>query len=227
MDDARSVRRAAQTGTLQNMIAYIGDLIAERRAHPGDDLMTAVVTAQIDGRPLREEDITSMMLVILFGGLDTVASAMTFTAHFLAGHPEHRRQLAGDPKIIPHATDELMRRFGVSATARTLTRDFDYKVIHFKRGDKVVLPPLLYGLDDRKFEHPLEVDFSRKNVIHAAFGAGPHRCPGSFLARTEMKMFLEEWLTVIPEFEIDPDGASVFSPGVVNCISHLPLRWPH
>ncbi len=208
-----------------NMIGYIKKLIADRRANPGTDLVTDVVHAKIDGQPLSEEDIISMMLVILFGGLDTVASSMTFTAHFLATHPEHRKQLVDDPALIPHAIDELMRRFAVSNTARTLTRDYDYKGIHFKENDKVYVPPMLYGLDDRKFDNPLEVDFHRKSSIHAGFGAGPHRCPGSYLARVEMKMFLEEWLKQMPDFGLKAGDPPVFIPGVVNCIGHLPLSW--
>lgn len=184
------------------------------------------MNAKVADQPLAEQDIISMLLVILFGGLDTVASSMSFVAHFLATHPEHARQLAARPQIIPQAIEELMRRFGVSATARTLTRDFDYKGLRFKRGDKVFVPPMLYGLDDRKFESPLEVDLSRKNVIHAGFGAGPHRCPGSFLARMEMKVFLEQWLKRIPEFSVKPGEQVTYLPGIVNCVGRLPLSWP-
>lgn len=208
-----------------NMIGYIKELICDRRAHPGSDLMTEVVNANVHGQPIAEQDIISMMLVILFGGLDTVASSMSFIAHFLATHPQHVRQLIASPQIIPHAIDEMMRRFGVSSTARTLTREFDYKGLHFKAGDKVFVSPMLYGLDDRKFENPLDVDFGRKNVIHAGFGAGPHRCPGSFLARMEIKAFLEQWLALIPEFQVKPGDSVTYLPGIVNCIGRLPLSW--
>jgi cytochrome P450 len=208
-----------------NMIGYIKRLIADRRAHPGSDIMTDVVQAKIKGEPIKEEDIISIMLVVLFGGLDTVASSMSFITHFLATHPEHVRQLVAKPDLIPHAIEELLRRFGVPSTARTMTRDYDYKGLHFKKGDKVFVLPMLYGLDDRKFDHPLDVDFSRKNTIHAGFGAGPHRCPGSFLARVEMKAFLEAWLAKIPEFEVIPGDKVTYTPGIVSCIGRLPLSW--
>jgi cytochrome P450 len=150
---------------------------------------------------------------------------MGFVARFLAGSPAHRRQLIDDPSLIPRAVDEFFRRFGVSSTTRTMTRDFEYKGLHFKKGDKVYVFPTLYGLDERKFERPLEIDFHRKNVIHATFGAGPHRCPGSFLARMEIKVFMEEWLKRIPDFRIKPGDKPKLESGLVNCVHYLPLVW--
>ena len=216
-----ALRRQAHT----NMIAYIEKLIADRRASPGKDILTSVVMGKIFGEPIKHEDMVSMMLVVLFGGLDTVASSMTFVAHFLATHASHAKQLIADPKLIPHAIDEMMRRFGVSSTCRTVTRDYDYKGLQFKAGDKVFVQPMLYGMDERQFDHPMDVDFSRKSVIHASFGAGPHRCPGSFLARMEIRVFLEEWLKRIPEFGLNPEAKVVYTPGMVNCITQLPLTW--
>jgi len=150
---------------------------------------------------------------------------MGFMAHFLATHPEHTKQLVDKPEIIPQAVDEMLRRFGVSATARVLTRDFEYKGVHFKKGDRVYVFGALYGLDDRKFERPLEVDFQRASTIHAGFGSGAHRCPGSFLARTELRAFLEEWLRRIPRFRIKAGAQVTFSPGQVNSVRYLPLVW--
>lgn len=208
------------------MMGYILQLIESRRAQRGEDILSDIVYARIGGEPISQPDIISMMLNILFGGLDTVASSMSFIAHFLATHPHHRRQIVADPAIIPRAIEEMMRRFGIVSTARTLTRDYDYKGVHFKCGDKVMVPNFMYGLDERQFERPLEVDFSRKNTIHAGFGSGPHRCPGSFLARVEMRVFLEEWFKRIPEFGLKPGSQPEFQPGGVNCIGRLELAWP-
>jgi cytochrome P450 len=209
----------------QMMGAYAEKIIADRRANPGTDIMTDVVNAKIGGQPIQQQDIISMMMTILFGGLDTVASTMGFIAHFLATHPAHRKQLVDNPALINQAIEELLRRFPVSATARTVTREYDYKGLHFKKGDKVFVVPTLANLDDRKYENPFEVDFNRKNTIHAGFGAGPHRCPGSFLARTEIKVYLEEWLKRIPDFTVKPGEKVVFATGMVNAVHYLPLSW--
>ncbi len=213
-----------QEGFLR-MDEYIRALVAARKANPGTDLISAIVGAKVAGRTITDDEIFAMCRVVLFGGLDTVASTMGFMAHFLATHPDHLKQLVDRPALVPNAVDEMLRRFGVSATGRVLTRDFDYKGIHFKQGDRVYVFGALYGLDERKFDRPLEVDFSRKNTIHAGFGAGAHRCPGSFLARTELRAFLEEWIKRIPKFHIKYGEKVSFSPGQVQSVRYLPLQW--
>lgn len=215
-----------RNAAFKEMSVYIKRLIAERKANPGSDIVSDVIRAKIGGQPISDDAVISMMLNIMFGGLDTVASSMSFIAHFLATHPEHRKQIAADPTIIRQAVEELLRRFTVSQTARTLTMDYDYKGIHFKEGDMIMIPHFMSGLDDRKFDNPMEVDFNRKKPIHGGFGAGVHRCPGSFLARTEIKVFIEEWFKRIPDFGIKPGAEVVFGPGAVNCIHRLPLAWP-
>ncbi len=95
---------------------YIAALVAARKAKPSSDLISSVVTAKVFGRPINDEEVLAMCRTVLFGGLDTVASTMGFVAHFLATHPDHLRQLVENPDLIPHAVDEMLRRFGVSAT---------------------------------------------------------------------------------------------------------------
>jgi cytochrome P450 len=164
--------------------------------------------------------------VILFGGLDTVASTLGFIANFMANSPAHRRQLIEDPTLIDNAVEELMRRFPPSATARTMSRDYEYKGVSFRQGEKVYISPLLAGLDDRRYPNAWDVDFHRKDVLHNSFGTGPHRCPGSMLARLEMRLFLQEWLARIPDFSVRTAEPVVFGAGQVNCVERLVLTWP-
>ena len=205
---------------------YLTKLIEDRRIHPGDDIVSKVVHGSVFGRALDDEELHSMLFTVLSGGLDTVACSMGFFANFLARNPSHRRQLTDRPELIPNAVEELLRRHGISGGARVLTRDCEYKGIHFKRDDRVYVHPVMYGLDERQFDNPLEVNFERQNIAHASFGNGPHRCPGSMLARTELRIFLEEWMQRIPDFGIKAGEAPRFNPGVVNCIDVLPLSWP-
>jgi len=208
------------------MMAYLQPLIEARRAAPGDDILSGVIHARIDGRPLSDTDLMSMLLVILFGGLDTVASTLGFIAHFLAGHTEHRLQLIEHPELIDKAIEELMRRFSPSNTARTLTRDIEYKGIQFKSGDKIYVAPILAGMDERRYPDADRIDFQRKDTVHASFGNGPHRCPGSLLARLEIRIFLEEWLPRIPVFALKDGERVVYGTGQVNCVERLVLAWP-
>ncbi len=216
-----------QAESMHEMMEYLAPVIEDRRANPGDDILSTVVHAKIDGKPINATDMMSMLLVILFGGLDTVASTLGFIAHFMAEHPIHRRQLIEEPALIDNAVEELMRRFQPSATARTLSRDYDYKGLHFKQGDKVYVYPLMAGLDDRRFPNAWEVDFRRPDAQqHNSFGAGAHRCPGSLLAKLEIKVFLQEWLARIPDFRVKQGQPPVYGPGQVNCVEKLVLEWP-
>ena len=201
-------------------------MIAARRARPWDDLLSASIHAEFGGAPIDAADMMSMLLVVLFGGLDTVASTMGFIARFLADHPDHRRQPIEEPRLIRQAVNEFMRRFSPSNTARTLTRDFEYKGVQFKQNDKVYVAPVLAGMDERRYPRAQEIDFRRQDMLHASFGAGPHRCPGLLLALLEIRLFLEVWLQKIPDFRVKPGEAPVYGTGQVNCVERLVLQWP-
>jgi cytochrome P450 len=162
----------------------------------------------------------------LSGGLDTVKNLLGFVALFLATHPDHVRQLREKPEIIPHAIEELIRRHGVSNTARLVVTDYDFLGVHLKAGDQLQGVTALFGLDDETVPNPMDVDFNRPAPIpHAAFGNGAHRCPGAILARRELKVWLEEWLPRIPEFAVKPGTTPQQAAGMVNNVSELWLSW--
>lgn len=236
MDDRVKLLRYAQMSTRGNaqqrheaatlMMAYLMPVIEDRKAHPGDDVLSTVVHSKPNGQPINPTDLMSMLLVILFGGLDTVASTLGFIANFMASSPTHRRQLIENPALVDAAVEELMRRFAPSATARTMTRDYEYKGLTFRAGDKIYITPLMAGLDDRRYPNAMQVDFTRPDNQHNSFGAGPHRCPGSLLAKLEIKLFLQEWLARIPDFQVKAGEPVVYGPGQVNCVERLVLSWP-
>lgn len=211
--------------TIQKIFAYMREKIAERRAKPGDDLISQLTKGKVFDRPINDEELTGMCSLVLIGGMDTVASAIGFTAHFLAKSPEHRQQLIAHPDLIPKAVDELLRRFPIVNQGREVKQDYDYKNVHFNKGDMIVMLTTLHGLDERKFPDPLKVDFNRPTPIHSTFGNGPHRCPGSNLGRTELRVFLQEWLPRIPDFQMAPGGKVGMRSGVNGTIYQLPLSW--
>jgi len=204
---------------------YTQKWIRERRERPGTDLFSRIVNARIGERALTEAETAGMLANVIFGGLDTVASALSFTARHLAENPSVRAQLVADRTLIPTAIEEFLRRFGVPNTAREFTRDFDYNGLSFRAGERILLPKTLHGLDERRYPEQLTVDFHRPKLLHAAFGEGPHRCPGSFLARLEMRIFLEQWLERIPHFHIQTGQQPRTSSGAVNGVLSLPLAW--
>lgn len=225
-DKVRNPDEAVQQAAGQALIDYARDLVRIRRAQPGSDLFSKIATVEYDGERLCEDDVTGFFFLLLAAGLDTVSSSLGFVARFLADNPAHRHQLQQDPAVIPRAIEELLRRFGVSSPARIVATDLVIDGVTMKRGDMVLLPVTLGGLDERRFEDPLSVDFARSDAHqHLTFGSGIHRCLGSFLARTEIRVFLEEWLRRIPDFRVKPGETVITSTGVVNGTTHLPLSW--
>ena len=207
------------------MAAYIENLMAERADSDRDDVISTIMRAQIDGKDLTVSERRGMIYNVLLGGLDTVMSTMGVIARFLAISPEHRRELIRDPKLVPKAIDELMRYHGATGTARVVMQDIEYKGIRFRRDDRVLIQSMFHGQDDRRFPDAGTVDFHRKDVRHAAFGQGKHRCLGAMLARLEMRIFIEEWLQRIPDFHITEGELPVLERGMVNSMRKLPLSW--
>ena len=218
---------AAKAAEAQDaMTAYIAALIEDRRRNPGGDVISSVVHASIGERPIDEEEVWGLVRLILFGGLDTLTALVGFIWRFLATHPDHCHDLVEHPELRRNAVEELIRRHGVVNTARYVTEDCSYKGIALKRGDMIQIPNSLFGLDERITEDPLTVDFRREHVQHAAFGGGPHICPGMWLARREIEASLDAWLELIPEFGLSPGTTPVLHAGASNSgILRLELAW--
>ncbi|WP_374526927.1 cytochrome P450 [Novosphingobium sp.] len=208
------------------LMAYGMGTVAERRANPGTDLISTIVKAEVEGKPIDDFPLTGMILLLLLGGLDTVASTLGFYAQFLATHPEHRRKLVEHPDLIPNANEELLRRFPIAILAREVKADVEFGGVAMKAGEMVMVPTQMDGLDEHKFADPLTVDFDRvKPGANSTFGGGVHRCVGSVLARTELRIFLEEWLKRIPDFEVKPGSEPKVSARSVATITTLELVW--
>jgi cytochrome P450 len=207
------------------MKRYIARKVAERRAQPGDDLISRLLAASPNGKPLEGEALEGMMILLLMAGLDTVAAMLSAFARFLALNPDFRQQLIDDPKLIPGAVEELLRRFAIVSLGREVRKDVEIGGVTMKAGDMVICPTPLSNLDEAKHGDPLRVDFTRKPSPNATFGGATHRCMGSMLARTELRVFLEEWLQRIPDFTIKPGSDVKATADVTSIIPSLPLVW--
>jgi len=166
--------------------------------------------------------------MLFAGGLDTITSQVTHIMRFLADNPEHRAFLLENPDEIPVALEEMLRRFGISHIGRMAARDLDYHGVHMKAGDPVVASTPMSGLDARAFPEPLKVDFGRggeRRVKHWGFGAGPHLCPGAYMARTQIRIMLEELLPRMPDLKVQPGVEIENLPGSTFMLKALPLQW--
>ena len=222
---SRSPTQEQRGAAFGEIVAYLETWIEQRRRAPGDDLLSRIVHAEVDGVPLTHEQALGTALLLMFAGLDTVAAMMAFVMRYLAEHPLDRAWIVAHPTRVSYAAEELMRRHGVANNVRTATQDVALGDTVVRAGERIVVPSCLHGLDPAQFDHFDIVDFQRTLGQTGTFGWDPHRCAGANLARLEMRVLLEEWLTRIPDFSIDPAEPVRQQTGTSNGILQLPLRW--
>lgn len=191
------------------MFGYFGELIAERRARPGEDLISALVAAEIDGETLTDWDILGFCFVIVAGGNDTTGNLISHTVALLDAHPRQRELLVADPGLIPGALTECLRfESSVQALARTTTREVTVAGTTIPAGEKVMM---LYGSanrDHREFGPTAEeLDITRESTGHLGFARGPHFCIGSHFARLQARVAVEELYGAHPRVGVDADAA--------------------
>jgi cytochrome P450 len=208
-----------------HLAAYALQKVQERRGKPGDDAITDMTNSLVDGEPISDYTLVGMVLLMLLAGLDTVTSMLGFSMRHLALHPEHRAILLAHPEKIPDAVEELLRRYAIVTSSRLVKADIELDGVTLRAGDMVCAPTTLHALDEQRYPNAETVDFDRK-ARHATFGGGNHRCPGSALARTELRVAIEEWLKRIPDFEIGAHGDVIMESKAVATLFALPLSWP-
>lgn len=222
---ARDPDPKQRIGGIAKIAEYLLPYIHERRAHPGEDLLSHAVNADIGGRQITLEEAIGASIHLMGAGLDTVSSLFSFVMMFLARNPWHRRALVENPELIPTAATELIRRFPVVVMVRQVRADMEYQGVALRKGEMVAIPTPLYNLDESIYERPLEVDWNRRVGKVLTFGNGPHRCPGSILGRNELVIGLQEWLKRIPDFSIAPGAMIPVVGGTVAKILRMPLVW--
>jgi cytochrome P450 len=218
--------RKLATQAMHDVMGYFSDLIAQRRAAPRDDLVSIALTWTIDGKPVSEADLLSLCLLMFMAGLDTVTCQLGWAFWHLATHDEDRKRLVGDPAVIGSAVEELLRVYTIVRPGRKVRRDIEFHGCPMKSGDVVFLPLNGACRDSKAFPDADRFVIDRAPNNHIAFGAGPHRCVGSHLARRELRIALEEWHARIPEYRI-PAGSHIHEFGGSQlAIANLPLEWP-
>jgi cytochrome P450 len=204
---------------------YFTAFLDERRVRPRDDLMTALVQAEVDGQHLSEEELLGFCLLLLVAGHETTTNLLSNSAVILAQHPESRRQLADDPDLLPAAVEELLRYDSpVQGLARTLTRQVDLHGLRMKAGDTVLM---LFGSanrDDHAFPDADQFDIHRAPERQVAFGRGIHFCLGASLARLEARIALQALLARHGDWDVDLNSAVRLRSGPIRGYSSLPVQ---
>jgi cytochrome P450 len=220
--EAQEIREAAGHAISE----YFETALEEKRRNPDDRLLSRIVTAEVDGRPLTQAEMLGMCHLLLLGGLDTVTATLDCMIAYLAGHPERRRAVVADPELMNAAIEELLRhQTPVMMVPRILAQDIEMDGVSLSAGDGATLLIGAANCDAAEFADPDDVRLDRGSNRHLAFGGGPHRCLGSHLARMELRVAMEEFHKRVPEYQL-ADGAEIhFSPGIRQADT-LPLVFP-
>lgn len=188
-----------------DMRAYFKKLTAERRANPGDDLISALATARDGDEILDDKELTVMAMVLLITGQDTTTNEIGNIAYTLLTRPKELAVLRERPEMLPQAIEELLRfipfRKGVGIP-RVATEDVELSGVPIRAGDIVHVSYLTANRDPQKFDRPGEIDLERSNPPHMAFGWGSHHCLGAPLAATEFKVAFSTLLKRFPKLRL-------------------------
>jgi len=223
--DAEDPDRSIRMNAAGFIVGALAEVAAARRAEPRDDLISALVREEVDGAPIADEPLMAKCFLLYTAGLDTVANVLTYSFKHLAEDPQLRRRLIEQPELIPDAVEEFLRFYSIASGARVVTRDTDFAGVPMKEGDRIVYSTPAAGRDPEQFPDADTFIPDRKPNRHLAFGAGPHRCVGSHLARLELRIALEEWHKQIPDYRI-PEGTEFTEyVGAVSGLTALPLEW--
>jgi cytochrome P450 PksS len=185
--DPAASARAANSASL-NLERYFHDLLAERRLHPGEDLMSLLIRGQDEGR-LSADEVCCQCIMLLTGGHVTTIDQFSNAVYALLANPGELAKLRADPGLIKSAVEETLRYDGAVGLARRLAaEDVAIRGRTIRRGDLVFLSVAAANRDPAVFPDPDRFDISRTNNRHIGFGAGPHICIGQGLARRELEI---------------------------------------
>ncbi|MDY7100112.1 MAG: cytochrome P450 [Actinomycetota bacterium] len=222
-----AVPEGAQAAAIGEMFAYATQVIADKRANPGDDLSSQLLAAEIDGHRLDEIDFCLFFMLLVDAGGDTTRNLVAGGMAALFDHPDERARLEADlDGLLPSAIEEMLRWVSpVIYMRRRATKDTELGGRAIAEGDKVVMYYGSANRDERVFADPDRFDIGRTPNDHVAFGGGgPHFCLGSHLARIEIDAMFRELLTRLPD--LAPAGPVEYQPSTfISGPRHLPVRF--
>lgn len=209
-DWTNKLSRAAATsdpqmglGALMEIGGYLNGLTAERKANPADDLISRLITAEVDGESLSEQEITFFFGILMFAGNDTTRNTASGGLRALIENEDERQKLIGNPAAIPNAIEEILRWVTpVIYFTRTAQCDTEVGGHPIREGERVAMWYPAGSRDPEMNADPERFDVSRQKPMHQAFGGGgPHFCLGNALAKLELRVLFEELMRRIPDMQ--------------------------
>lgn len=207
------------------MFQYAAKLQEHVKAHPGDDLGTALLHGEVDGERLSDLDFNSFFMLLSVAGNETTRTATSHTIRLLAEHPDQHARLRRDPSLLACMIEEVLRYSPpITYFRRTATQDTELAGARIRAGDKLTLWYPSVNRDEQVFPDPDTFDIGRSPNEHLAFGIGEHFCLGASLARLELTILLEELLRRLPDITLDGPPKRLRS-NFVNGIKEMPVRF--
>ncbi|WP_191239969.1 cytochrome P450 [Pandoraea pnomenusa] len=206
--------QTVRSAVIREKLEYLEGLLEQRAAEPGDDLISYLAHATLDGEPLSRKHKLGSLFLLVLAGADTTWSAMGASLWHLASHPQDRALLIEQPEIMrTTAVEELLRAYAPVSIARLTTEPVELRGRCIAAQQRVILPLAAANRDPAVFDDPDEVKLDRKRNRHLTFSSGEHRCLGSNVARLELRVALEEWLRVMPNFHLSAPDAVEWTAG--------------
>ena len=208
------------------MFLYAQQLAEKRRAEPRDDIISKLLSADVDGDQLTEMDFNLFFLLLAVAGNETTRNAISHGMNAFLENPDQYDRLVANPGLIDTAVEEIIRWASpVMYFRRNVTEDVDYKGNQLKAGEKVSIWYASANRDEDVFSDPFSFDVGRDPNPHVAFGGGgPHHCLGSNLARMEVKLFYEQLISRVGKVEALGKPALLRS-NFIGGIKHRPVRF--
>jgi cytochrome P450 len=211
--------------TYEDVVAYMGDVFADRRAAPRDDLISALVAVEDGGDTLSESELVGLTVLILGAGHETTTNLIGNAVIALLRFPEQRRRLAADPSLLPTAVEEFLRWDSpVQITDRVATEDCDVAGTRVRKGTIVAAVLGAANRDPERYPDPDALDVGRADNPHLSFGHGVHFCLGAALARLETQAAIGALLRRFPDFHTAGGAPTYRRSMVLRGPEHLPLR---
>ncbi len=208
------------------LFEYFSAIVVEKQARPLDDLLSALVTAEVDGERLTDKDVVAFCFLLVIAGNETTTKLIGNATYWLWRNPDQRQLLLDDPSLCADAVEEVLRYEGsTQLMARTTTRDVTRHGVTIPADEKVLLLLGSGNRDERFWDRPDEFDIRREKKLHLSFGHGVHVCLGAALARLETRIALEDILDRFGAYDVDADGISRIHSGNVRGYDHLPISW--
>jgi len=214
-------------GASQALFDYFSGIIAERRAHPSDDVISVLAQAELEGTRLTDEEICSFLRLLLPAGAETTYRSSSNLLHGLMSNPDQLDALRNDRALMPQAIEEGLRwEPPLIGIMRTAARDSEVEGVFVPAGSFVAVNIGSANHDEKVWENPEAFDIFRPPKQHLAFAWGPHMCLGLHLARMETRVVLTQVLDRLPGLRFDPDAEpAAISGAIFRAPAALSVVW--